>query len=464
MAEDSHPLLGHARILLMDGDAEEIQRKLLADDRGDLGRSGHWIGRKPWLSVTRWQDARAILNSVSTREGNPVARRAIFQLMPKSILLLNGKEWKHNRAAINKSFTPAELNASTDAMVKVTERVCQTFKERILKDGNYKGKIEPLMKMITFDVFGAATFSEDFGCTNNLRPHVFAAAFDSLDSDFKKSKQTIQHYVEHIIKERKDRIRKSDDLLSSIIDTNIKNDTGSADDVVRDVVTTVLFAGYDTTSVTLTFALYMLNKYPTITEKCVEEISSVKSLRDYGELTYCRAVVTETLRLFPPATQTSRCLNKDFKFQDGFELPQGTNVLIPIISIHHDEKNFDRPLEFLPERWVRQEDVDGGDGIKVRRWVERDPGNEADASSKTVKAANLKAFFAFSGGGRNCPGMKFAWKEAVIVLAGLLRDFQFETIDPDYVMHAERGGGLIQHPRDGLPMKVVLRSGGTKEC
>jgi len=466
MASGSHWLLGH--MLMFYGDIEETQAKLVnagagGPDYNELGRTGHWVGRRPCLAITRWQDAKAVLNSESWRDANPLAKKMFSVVMPNTILMMNGREWKHNRAAINKAFTPTGLSAATDMMIEVTETVATSIKERIAQQGGvYQTEIEPIMKLITMDVFGKSTFSRDFRCTENLAPNEFAAAFDALDitRDNKADINIIHSYVEGIISERMEERKegsvaekKNNDLLTHIIDANSGDRKAGAasDEVLRDVVATVLFAGYDTTSVTLTYALYMLCQNPDIVTKCLEEISTVGSLKNYNDLVYCRAVITETLRLFPPAAQTIRTLQKPVQLPgDGFVIPAGTSVMVPIWSIHRDERNFPQPLNFLPERWVRQELKK--DGLTTR-WVERDPSKE-DAAS-TVPAGNLKAFFAFSGGGRNCPGMKFAWQEATIVLAGLLKEFKFEAM-PGYKLHVKREGP-VQHPQDQMPMKITVR-------
>ena len=202
----------------------------------------------------------------------------------------------------------------------------------------------------------------------------------------------------------------------------------------------------DTTSVTLTYALYLISKNPEIERICLNEINEAKSIMDTDNLWFCRAVILETLRLYPPGDITARSLQKEVEFKGGFVAPAGTMVSIAIWSIHRNEYNFTRPDEFLPERWVQRNDT-------TNKWEER---NNYEDGNPDVPFGNKDAFPAFSTGGRPCPGRKFALQEAVIVLAGLLKDLKFSTA-PEYQLVPERQG-FVQGPRHGLPLTIELRS------
>ena len=86
----------------------------------------------------------------------------------------------------------------------------------------------------------------------------------------------------------------------------------------------------------------------------------------------------------------------------------------------------------------------------------REDNNEENRGSSTgVPAANRSAFFAFSAGGRSCPGQKFAIQETVLVLAVLLRHLQFRPIPGKELVTVR--GGIVKHPKDGMPMMVRPR-------
>ena len=267
-----------------------------------------------------------------------------------------------------------------------------------------------------------------------------------------------------------------------------------------------LFAGYDTTSITLSYSLYLLSQHKEERDICLAEIDAVMDdagreangrcrdedgpVLDVERLQYTKAVVLESLRLFPPAPMTSRSLERALEI-DGHVLPAKTHVNIPIWSIHHDERNFPFPDHFLPKRWVERTEDDINNSDKNATWIDRtvsrdryrrsslasvssdisipgrkdsisnsadvinDEVNQVCTSPDDVPPVNLDAFCAFSGGGRSCPGRKIAVQESVTVLAYLLRNFCFEATE-GYELNPIQAS-FIQKPKDDLPMKISLR-------
>lgn len=201
----------------------------------------------------------------------------------------------------------------------------------------------------------------------------------------------------------------------------------------------------DTTSVTLTFALYLLAQNPEIQKICLEEVKTAKNCHNVEDLVYTKAVIWEALRLFPAGNRTNRTLSKPLKLSGGFVVPEGTRVFIPIYSIHRDERNFPQPDEFRPDRWVKH---DGDQDC----WVEREEGE----GTGTIAAGNRKAFLAFSAGGRNCVGQRFATQEAIIVLATLIKGLKFSSVD-DFTLETT-DKDLILKPLNGMPLKVEART------
>ena len=200
----------------------------------------------------------------------------------------------------------------------------------------------------------------------------------------------------------------------------------------------------DTTSVTLTFALYLLAQNPEVQQRCAEEVKAATDCHTVEELVYTKAVIWEALRLFPAAILTNRTLSKPLELDGGFVVPEGTRVFIPIYSIHHDASNFPKPEEFRPDRWAKHDEV-------AKRWVERDDGDE----SGTIDVGNKKAFLAFSSGGRNCVGQKFATQEAIIVLATLIKGLEFGPVDGYELETTDKD--LILKPANGMPLNVEIR-------
>ena len=200
----------------------------------------------------------------------------------------------------------------------------------------------------------------------------------------------------------------------------------------------------DTTSVTLTFALYLLAQNPEAQKICLEEVQAAKNCHTVEDLVYTKAIIWEALRLFPAANLTNRYLTKPVKLSSGFVAPEGTRVFMPIYVMHHDEKNFPEPEEFRPDRWSKKDE-------DQNCWVEREESDE----SGTIAAGNRKAFLAFSSGGRNCVGQRFATQEAVIVLATLIKSLKFSPVEGYKLDITDKD--LIVKPVNGMPLKVQVR-------
>ena len=262
--------------------------------------------------------------------------------------------------------------------------------------------------------------------------------------------------------------------------TTISTQTGLTD-TWEDIMLALLFAGYDTTTITLTYAIYCISQHPTIEEKCLEEIRRMEQIEQERErvdnddeyedspydpmddLVYIQGVIMETLRLYPPGPQGTRHLRKSIVLPTNNTKIEGdTTVYLPFWTVHRDPTVFPQPLQFIPERWVKQ--VEGEDGKWIQR--EEDPeekseekgdseGGNDESATATIRVGNRKSHFAFSGGARSCAGQRFAMREAVGILARLLSKLKFTSLE-GYELRPQRIG-IIQRPEFGMPMKITLR-------
>jgi cytochrome P450 len=199
---------------------------------------------------------------------------------------------------------------------------------------------------------------------------------------------------------------------------------------------TLLFAGYDTSSITLAYAFFLMSKYPGIASRVRGEISSVVGKE--GDLTYedatsrlpfCTAVINEVMRLFPPVPLTTRHLEEDLELRvnEGTTtvLPAGTMVFLPIWWIHRSSLNFDRPEHFDPDRFFDE-----------------------------TRAADIHryAHIPFSGGARDCIGRRFAMMEVLTIFAHVMRRADFSCA-ADYELRPEVHG-FLQKPPEGVVLTV----------
>ncbi|KAJ8944238.1 hypothetical protein NQ314_009515 [Rhamnusium bicolor] len=163
-------------------------------------------------------------------------------------------------------------------------------------------------------------------------------------------------------------------------------------------------AGFETSSTTMSFALYELATHQEMQEKVRKEINTVFAKHDnqmtydsLSELKYMKQVIDETLRKYPPVPLTTRQCVKDYKVPDeDVIIEKGTIVMIPISGIHHDEDYYKNPEVFDPERF-----------------------NEENIAQRP-KYTHLP----FGEGPRICIGERFGIMQTKVGLTCLLRNFR----------------------------------------
>jgi cytochrome P450 len=142
------------------------------------------------------------------------------------------------------------------------------------------------------------------------------------------------------------------------------------------------------------------------------------TVADLPQLRYAEQVVTEAMRLYPPAWAINRETVEDCEL-GGYRIPAGTTVIISPWIQHHDPRYFENPEEFRPERWA---------GDLARRLPRF-------------------AYMPFGGGPRICIGNRFSMMEAVLILTTMAQRFSLRW-QPDHPIVLEPsitlrpGGGV----------------------
>lgn len=169
---------------------------------------------------------------------------------------------------------------------------------------------------------------------------------------------------------------------------------------IRDEVSTFLIAGHETTALSITYTLALLSWNPKTRRRVREEAEAVlgdgpPQYGDISGLEYTNRVYREALRLYPPAWAVFRRTD-DPTTVGSYRLPGNSAVILPQWSVHRDERYFENPEAFDPDRWER-----------------RGP-------------SEVEAYFPFSKGPHACIGQGFARAGATLVIARLVRDFDIE--------------------------------------
>jgi cytochrome P450 len=225
---------------------------------------------------------------------------------------------------------------------------------------------------------------------------------------------------------------RGDDVLSLLMDASDEDGEQLEDQMIRDQVMTLLFAGHDTTTSTVAFMFYELARHPDIVTALREEQDRVlgderpdAGLLMSGRLALLEMVLDETLRKYPPAWIGARKSVDSYEFA-GHTVPGGAYVNYTSWVSHHLPDVFPEPEEFRPERFAPE-----------------------------AKAALPKgAYVPFGAGSRTCIGMRFGQLEIKAIATELVRRFDFEPA-PGYELKTRQMPTI--GPRGGLPLIVHTR-------
>ncbi len=222
------------------------------------------------------------------------------------------------------------------------------------------------------------------------------------------------------------------DILSLLLGARGEAGEAFTDREVRDQVMTLMFAGHDTSTSTLTFMMHELARHPDVADRLREEQDRIlggdpPTVEGLEQMPYLEMVLDEVLRLYPPAWIGPRRAVRDFEF-GGYTVPQGAYVNYCSWASHRIPAVFPEPEAFIPERFTRER-----------------------------KAALPRgAYVPFGGGQRICIGKRFGQTEVKLVATMLLQRLHLDAL-PGRTMTVRQMPTLS--PKGGLRMRVHERRG-----
>ncbi len=254
---------------------------------------------------------------------------------------------------------------------------------------------------------------------------------------FQRAQRDLDSVIERMIAERRDSVSRGEppgrDVLSLLIAAQDEETrAGMTDRQIRDEAMTLFLAGHETTAQLMTWTWYLLSRSRQAEAALHDEIDNVldgrpPSTKDLPNLPFVEMVLTEAMRLYPPAYVLGRIALEDVTIK-GYTIPAGATVLMSPFVVHHDPRWFPEPFRFDPSRWDRS-----GGGAN-----ERPRG----------------AFFPFGGGPRLCIGEAFAWMEAKLLLATLAQGWKVRV---DAERPVDLQPMVTLRPKGGMPAIVMRR-------
>lgn len=234
-----------------------------------------------------------------------------------------------------------------------------------------------------------------------------------------KSRSIILKFIEQKMEER---IGKMGEGVENLDDDDllgwVQKHSDLSKEQILDLVLSLLFAGHETSSVSIALAIYFLQGCPKAIQQLREEHVEIAKAKkqsgerelnweDYKKMDFTQCVINETLRFGNVVRFLHRKAIKDVKYK-GYDIPRGWKVLPVVSAVHLDPSHFDQPHHFNPWRWQN---------------------TSGSSSSSTTGTTMSNNYMPFGGGPRLCAGSELAKLEMAIFIHHLVLNFHWELAD-----------------------------------
>ena len=236
--------------------------------------------------------------------------------------------------------------------------------------------------------------------------------------------------IYRIIAQRRASGSDTGDLLSTLLQVRDTDGSRMSDKQLRDESITLFLAGHETTASTLSWTFWLLAQNPGVEKRFHDELHGVlggrtPTMDDLPRLPYLGHILSESLRLYPPAWGIARLAEEEHEIA-GYPVFPRYGMATAQWVVHRDPRWYDAPLEFRPERW------ENGLAKQLPRF----------------------AYFPFGGGPRQCIGNTFALMEASVVLATIGQKFRFQLVPGQ---KAEPFASITMRPKSGIRVRLEGR-------
>ncbi|CAO2655098.1 Nn.00g101620.m01.CDS01 [Neocucurbitaria sp. VM-36] len=350
-----------------------------------------------------------------------------------------------------KAFSESALKSYEVFICSQVDAFLKKFLEDNLHEAEYGSGVYNLgyeFNCLMLDIMGGLCFGEEFGFVAGRGKEVLAQAHQReirifmtahepmlkrlhLDKIFFprlwKASQALGEYAKRNTNIRISKYREGltnssqkgyEDIMSHLLGAgDEESGTTYSDDELLGEGILMMMAGSDTSSSALGATVFYLAHNPSALEKVqrelAEQLPTVNEIQPQHaeKCQFLRACIDEAMRMSPPApTIIPRLVGSGGMTVGDDHLPEGVYVGVPNFTLFHDDRNFSRPHDYIPERWMN-----GMDAAKMENH-------------------NTAAFAPFSMGPRGCIGKHLAIKEVTFILAKFLRTFDIKRIGSNCIL------------------------------
>jgi len=365
------------------------------------------------------------------------------RLVGNGLLTSDGEDWKRQRRLTAPAFHRERIAAYAQTMVGYTERLMTDWREGQVRDMHRD------MMRLTLEIVVQCLFSADVSrdvdevgetLKQLVKPFAAQATVKWIVNNrlptpqhlnFHRLAQKIDRVVYRIIAERRASGKDEGDLLSMLLAARDDDGSQMTDQQLRDEVMTLFLAGHETTALTLSWTWYLLGKDPEVERKFHAELDEVlagrePTMADLSKLKYTEKILKESMRLYPPAYGLGREAINDCEI-GGYHVPAGTQIFVFQWATQRDERFFEDPAAFKPDRWT------------------------AEFEAQLPKYA----YFPFGAGPRVCVGASFAMMEMILVLATIGQKYRLSLVSDHPV---EIYPAMSLRPKEGVKVTVEIRN------
>ncbi|MGA8177651.1 MAG: cytochrome P450 [Pseudolabrys sp.] len=379
---------------------------------------------------------------------DPTTRRSFAPVIGNTALFLaEGADWRWQRRAVAPIFRHETLLSFVPVFAAMAQRQVERWRKA---DRTVPTDAAAAMTRTTFEIIveamlgGSANLDADRysrALTDNFDTipwHIIYVMFSIPEwmpyphrRRAMRSRDFLHRDIRRIVAARHFSQSSKPDLLN-LMRAARDPETGrtmSDDEIVANLLTFIT-AGHETTAVALTWALWLLAKDQVTQQRVFDEVKSVAADQPIDAasvegLAFCRQVIQEAMRLFPPAPGIARISKAAVKIGD-MQFSAGTRIHIPIFALHRNAGLWDNPDAFDPDRFAPE----------------------------LVKARRRFAFLPFGGGPRVCIGGGFAMLEAAAILATIIRAFRLDPVAGHKPKPVAR---VTLRPAGGMPLLITER-------
>ena len=398
-----------------------------------------FVFRKTFILNTPDAIRHVLVDNFENYARTPFGIRVLRPILGQGVLIAEGRAWKHQRRTLAPAFTPRAVGTLIPHM---TGAIGETI-EKLKAASNAPVDLREVMQRMTLEIAGRTMFS--FGMDKHgaslrdfvmeygerlARPHFLDLLLplswpSPMDRSRARFRKRWTAFVSMLMAERRAAGKKAGapprdlfDLMNEARDP----ETGQpfSEEQLGDEVATMILAGHETTATALFWSLYLLALDPAAQEQVAAEAREAiaNGGLELDRLKFTRAVLDETMRLYPPAFLIARAAEGPDVIA-GLPVRKRDVILISPWLLHRHEKLWQDPAAFIPSRFMA-------------------PAPPPDRF----------AYLPFGVGPRICIGAHFALVEATLALAEIIGSFRVTLLDKVPVMPV----GVVTTQPDRSPM------------